>query len=949
MKRITALIIAIFCFSIVIAQQVTVTGTVTVQDGEAIIGCSILKSGSSIGTITDIDGKYSITINVGDILKFAYLGYKSEEVKIVSGKTVYDVVLEEEIAYLSESIVVGYAAGVYSTRRESIISLPRSPYDALTEEEYTEFGENKFKPVRSEPVSTFSADVDKASYSNVRRFLGKDVLPPRDAVRTEELINYFPYDYKQPTMDNPIVMEAEVGKCPWNNENILCKIGLKTRDIPKKDLPASNFVFLIDVSGSMEGPTRLDLVKSSMSLLTDNLSKKDKVAIVVYAGSAGLVLPSTSGKNKEEIKSALDRLQAGGSTAGGAGIQLAYKIARENFIKDGNNRVIICSDGDFNVGPSSNKDLEELIEEESKFGVFLSVLGYGMGNYKDSKMQTLAQKGNGNHAYINDMAEANRVLVTEFAGTLYTVAKDVKLQVEFNQDRVEAYRLIGYETRLLAKEDFDNDLKDAGDMGSGHTVTALYELIPAKGNVKGDLLTVNMRYKDPQEDTSKLLSITVPEYNVNTKNSTDFNFASAVAMFAQLLRNSEFKGSSTYDEVERLAKTSLGKDKNGYRKEFADLVKKTQSITLAAALSGKPVRYGIVHMGDDFETFYEEVGNEEKEGMKDSKGKIIVPAKYDDVEYVKGGIFIVELNDKQGLFNYYSGEMTQLIYDDIEELGDDLFLVEANDLHGVLDLYGKEIIRAEYDDIEYNYNNYIKVEKDDKYGLFNYEGKKLIPVKYDDIDVSGDKTIIVEKNNLRGMYNSEGKMIISAFYEDIRPGYNYILLETPNGKYGIANQDGKILISANLDESPDRMRDDKLLVIRKEKEGVVNMLGKTIIPLKYNDIDDLTQDIFVVNKEGGKYGAYNSKGKKIAQETYDDIELLDETEYLKDENGLYGYIIVEKNDKYGLISASGKVILQTVYDDIESEEEEGQLVIKAEKGDNEITYNLKGEKIREDN
>lgn len=359
-----------------------------------------------------------------------------------------------------------------TSRSISSLRMESSPYDNLQDEEYSQFSENRFRLANEDPLSTFSVDVDAASYSNMRRFINRGSLPNKDAVRIEELINYFSYNYTEPTGNDPIKISTEVGNCPWNSQNRLVKIGLKARSMTEENLPASNFVFLIDVSGSMYGATRLDLVKSSLKLLTNNLREKDRVAIVVYAGSAGEVLPSTSGENKQKIKEALDNLNAGGSTAGGAGIQLAYKIAKQNFIKGGNNRIILCTDGDFNVGVSSNDGLLALIEQERKSGVFLSILGYGMGNYKDSKMQTLAQAGNGNHAYIDNLQEANKVLVNEFGATMYTVAKDVKLQIEFNSTKVQAYRLVGYETRLLNKEDFNDDTKDAGEMGAGHTVTA---------------------------------------------------------------------------------------------------------------------------------------------------------------------------------------------------------------------------------------------------------------------------------------------------------------------------------------------------------------------------------------------------------------------------------------------------------------------------------------------
>ncbi|MDR1090682.1 MAG: DUF3520 domain-containing protein, partial [Prevotella sp.] len=378
--------------------------------------------------------------------------------------------------------------------------------------------------------------------------------------------------------------------------------GHNARNIAGDNLPASNFVFLIDVSGSMEGPTRLGLVKSSLKLLVNNLREKDRVAIVVYAGAAGEVLSSTSGSNKQKIKEALENLSAGGSTAGGDGIQLAYKIAKRNFIKGGNNRIILCTDGDFNVGISSDDGLQKLIEQERKSGIFLSILGYGMGNYKDKKMQVLAQTGNGNHAYIDNLHEANKVLVNEFGATMYTVAKDVKLQVEFNPAKVQAYRLVGYETRLLNKEDFNDDTKDAGEMGAGHTVTAFYEVIPVgvKSNLIGnvdplkyrkeiitdpasyslhpDLLTVKLRYKQPDSDTSKKIEVPLIDNNMDNV-SDDFRFAAAVAMFGQIVKDSQYKGNGSYDKAIALAQKGYGSDTQGYRREFVRLMETAKGLS----------------------------------------------------------------------------------------------------------------------------------------------------------------------------------------------------------------------------------------------------------------------------------------------------------------------------------------------------------------------------------
>jgi Ca-activated chloride channel family protein len=467
-------------------------------------------------------------------------------------------------------------------------------------EDYDNIVENKFLSPRQEPLSTFSIDVDEASYSNIRRYLQNGSLPPAGAVRIEEMVNYFDYDYPQPQNDDPFSVVTEIAECPWNTKHKLVHIGLQGKKIPTDNLPNSNFVFLIDVSGSMAEPNKLPLVQESLKMLTDQLREKDRVAIVVYAGNAGLVLPSTNGTNKTKIKEAIDNLEAGGSTAGGEGIQLAYKIAKENFIQGGNNRVILATDGDFNIGPSSDDDLVRLIEKERKSGIFLSVLGYGMGNYKDNKMQQLADKGNGNHSYIDNRNEAKKVLVSEFGSTLFTIAKDVKIQIEFNPRKIKAYRLVGYENRMLAAEDFNDDQKDAGELGSGHTVTALYEIIPVgvkdeftkpvddlkyqsnrstSSDYGNEIMTIKLRYKKPEEDISRLIVQTaMDEDKLLTASSENFRFSAAVAEFGLLLRNSEYKEDGNYQQVISLANSAKGNDANGYRGEFIDLVESTTSL-----------------------------------------------------------------------------------------------------------------------------------------------------------------------------------------------------------------------------------------------------------------------------------------------------------------------------------------------------------------------------------
>ena len=475
-------------------------------------------------------------------------------------------------------------------------------------EAYDRIIENKFKRVAQAPLSTFSIDVDTASYSNMRRFLSQGQMPPVDSVRVEELINYFNYDYPQPKGEDPFSANIEVAAAPWNPQHKLVRVGLKGKDIVSEERPASNLVFLLDVSGSMSDHNKLPLVKQSIQMLTKQLTNRDRVAIVVYAGNSGLVLPSTPGNRHQDIVSALERLNAGGSTNGGAGIELAYRVASENFIKGGVNRVILATDGDFNVGNTSRGGLVSQIESSAKSGVFLSVLGFGMGNLKDATMENLADKGNGNYAYIDTFHEAKKVLVDQMNGTLYTIAKDVKIQVEFNPNRIQSYRLIGYENRVLANRDFNDDTKDAGEIGAGHTVTALYELVP-KGlsatmpqrgvdNLRykavqeeaiakpqsdvafsQELMTVKLRYKQPEGHTSKLLEFHVEDVNADyNESSKDFKFASAVAVFGMKLRNSPFAHHLSYDDVLKMAEGGMGHDLNGYRTEFTGLVRKAKSM-----------------------------------------------------------------------------------------------------------------------------------------------------------------------------------------------------------------------------------------------------------------------------------------------------------------------------------------------------------------------------------
>ncbi|MDF4204084.1 von Willebrand factor type A domain-containing protein [Maribacter sp. SA7] len=472
-----------------------------------------------------------------------------------------------------------------------VIQTVKGNYVIEEDENYAQITENQFQNVNVNPLSTFSIDVDKAAYSNIRRFINNGKAVPIDAVKIEEMINYFDYDYPQPTAEHPFSVNTEVAQTPWNVDTKLVRIGLQGKEYLNEELPASNLTFLIDVSGSMSAGNKLPLLKSAFKLLVNQLREKDRVSIVVYAGAAGVVLEPTSGNNKEKIMSALNNLEAGGSTAGGEGIQLAYKLAEKNFKKNGNNRVILATDGDFNVGLSSDKDMEDLITEKRESGVFLSVLGFGMGNYLDSKLETLADKGNGNHGYIDTMQEAQKLFGKEFGGTLFTIAKDVKLQVEFNPAKVKSYRLIGYENRLLADEDFIDDTKDAGELGSGHKVTALYEIVEtgvesvydkktpelkytnttSNNAFSDELFTVKFRYKKPDGKKSiELVHVQNSNFQEMTK---DFQFATAVALFGQQLRNSAFINKTSYKNIIELAENGRGDDKNGYRAEFIRLVK----------------------------------------------------------------------------------------------------------------------------------------------------------------------------------------------------------------------------------------------------------------------------------------------------------------------------------------------------------------------------------------
>jgi Ca-activated chloride channel family protein len=505
-----------------------------------------------------------------------------------------------KVSPLNYSLAQAPAYAVSGVERSRAIREPSGEFNTAA---YDHIVENPFLAAKDNPLSTFSIDVDTASYSNIRRFINEGSLPPKDAVRVEEMINYFTYDYAQASDDKPFAVHVDLASCPWETSHRLVRIGLKGKEIATDKRGPSNLVFLLDVSVSMMPPERLPLVKQAMRLLVEKLTESDRVAIVVYAGASGLALPSTTGDHKEQILEALDNLQASGSTNGAEGIQLAYKTVADNFIQGGVNRVILATDGDFNVGVTSQGDLIRLIEEKAKSGVFLSVLGVGTDNLKDSTMQKLADKGNGNYAYLDSLDEARKVLVQQMNGTLVTIAKDVKIQVEFNPARVASYRLIGYEKRMLRKEDFNNDKVDAGEIGAGHTVTALYEVVlvgatnpaanvppvdPLKyssneistskpSTSSNEMLTVKLRYKKPAGDKSELVERAVTDTDGKFENApVDLKFAAAVAEFGMILRDSEYRGNGTFAAVLEWAQEGKGSDANGYRAGFIELVRKAQ-------------------------------------------------------------------------------------------------------------------------------------------------------------------------------------------------------------------------------------------------------------------------------------------------------------------------------------------------------------------------------------
>jgi len=621
--------------TLTIVETGSIAGHVHDPQGKPIKSAMVAVVGTSLSTITNDSGYYVFpNVPVGAYtVRARMIGYTAVEVKGVrvaaNAPVTVDLRLTPGPIGLEAVVVTGLygskaangavlirGAAAATSRADALYVVDgvagaydsteawRYPRQPGNREQYDEIVENQFIAVAADPLSTFSIDVDRASYSNMRRFIMQDgQLPPRDAVRIEELVNYFPYDYAEPDGDDPLAIHTEVAPAPWKPQHQLVRIGLQARRVKVENLPASNFVFLLDVSGSMMPSNKLPLVKSAMRLLVNQLRAKDHVAMVVYAGSAGLVLPSTPGDQKDKILDAIDRLEAGGSTAGGEGIRRAYDEAVANFIRGGNNRVILATDGDFNIGPSSDAEMVQLIEEKRRTGVFLTVLGVGEGNLQAAKMEKLADKGNGNYAYLDNLAEAQKVLVHELGGTLYTVAKDVKIQVEWNPARVRAYRLIGYENRLLRNEDFADDKKDAGEVGSGHSVTALYEVVPVgvntdvtirmpdslryqRRNVQStsdagpELLFVKVRYKRPDGDESRLLSQPVLA-EAGQRPSVDFQFQAAVAEFGLLLRNSDFRGKADLGHVIATAGEARGRDPDGYRAEFVKLAETVRGIGLA--------------------------------------------------------------------------------------------------------------------------------------------------------------------------------------------------------------------------------------------------------------------------------------------------------------------------------------------------------------------------------
>lgn len=608
--KISVFIIAVICLltvNIAGSAKESITGKVFDEKKHPLENVGVSVKGYNQLAKTNFDGWFKIEVDsLPQTLIFALAGFETKEVRAVLPKKlevilVREKLIPEQVAIAEEFVVMDAAIPQYAMKSMAAPS-PTSGCANFNTEDYSAISENGFKGVVNNPLSTFSIDVDNASYSNIRRFINMGQLPPKDAVRVEEMINYFHYDYAQPKSSEPFSITTEYATCPWNGNNTLLMVGLQGKKIEKESLPPSNLVFLLDVSGSMNDQNKLPLVKSAMRMLAQELRPQDKVSIVVYAGAAGVVLEATPGSNKKKITDAIDNLNAGGSTAGGQGIKLAYKIAEENKFEGGNNRIILATDGDFNVGISSDSEMERLVEEERQKGIYITVLGFGMGNYKDNKLETIADKGNGNYAYIDNLLEARKVLVKEFGGTLFTIAQDVKFQIEFNPAKVKGYRLIGYENRLLNDEDFNNDKKDAGEMGSGHQVTALYEIVPvgsatpipevdklkyqqgrdtSKAEFSKELLTIKVRYKKPGEENSTAISIPVADSRLKFNSaSRNLRFVTSVAQFGMLLRDSEYKGNATVKNTIDMAKMAKGDDEEGYVGELIRLIETAGTLGL---------------------------------------------------------------------------------------------------------------------------------------------------------------------------------------------------------------------------------------------------------------------------------------------------------------------------------------------------------------------------------
>ncbi|MFK7907698.1 MAG: von Willebrand factor type A domain-containing protein [Chitinophagales bacterium] len=627
------------CFSFNIhAQEGEIRGKVTDETGQALIGVAVVVKGTTHGSITDIDGKYILKAPVGThTLVFSYIGYRNHEVDSVevkpTGVTIISAQLKVAIMSLQECVVItgskkkrlfaGKSRAKSPARKpkptqSKSVQLAKKDYDTketLPSPNTSKKQDSYLNPLLSvvkNPLSTFSIDVDNAAYSYLRNNLNRNTLPHPYDIRIEEMINYFEYDYPTTNEDIPFSINTELSDCPWNPKHQLALVGLQGRKIETAQMPPQNLVFLMDVSGSMNNPNKLPLLKDAFKLLVEQLRPEDRVAMVVYAGAAGVVLPPTKGNQKATILNALNKLEAGGSTAGGAGIELAYDLAYQNFASGGNNRVILATDGDFNVGVSSNGQLTKLIEEKRKTGIFLTVIGFGTGNYQDQKMEELSNHGNGNYAYIDNIKEAQKVLIKELGGTLHTIAKDVKLQLEFNPKEVQAYRLIGYVNRRLADEDFNDDTKDAGEMGAGHSVTALYEIVPSNVPYKdessnidglkyqtkkttksnsfantGEILTVKVRYKEPTADKSTQTETTLvkTDYQSFDTASTNLQWASTVTSFGLLLQKASLKKKLSYNDLLKMAKNAKGEDRNGYRQEMMKMIQQAEKLSKKTTLT----------------------------------------------------------------------------------------------------------------------------------------------------------------------------------------------------------------------------------------------------------------------------------------------------------------------------------------------------------------------------